>query len=244
VSLIKLHNISLISAAVAVLLGLFCPSLPLFAQVDVSSNQSHLPECNVDGRSFFDGLLKTTQGLDDYQFDSILTFSNSDKTNGGLVFFKKEDLVKIIVRSNGLKNGSIVVKQADGTIKASGGPHLRFLKMTLTDDSRLLQLPNGYNAVKSDFLSLLLGIKQLLNNGGTVKVTSKPLLVNRLHQNVHILEVTAPSAPSLLAARIFIDPKTNVPVEWDVYRDGSILSTALFNNFKANLGLKEDFFKL
>jgi outer membrane lipoprotein-sorting protein len=229
---------------VAVLLALGCTSLPLCAQVDASSNESHLAQCNLDGRPFLDGLVKTTQGLDDYQFDSSLTFSNSDKTNGGLVFFKKEDLVKIIVRSNGLKNGSVVVKQADGTIKASGGPHLRFLKMTLADDSRLLQLPNGYNAIKSDFLSLLLGIKELLSAGGTVKVTSKPLLVNRLHQNVHILEVTTASAPSLLAARIFIDPKANVPVEWDVYRDGSLLSTALFNNFKANLGLKDDFFKL
>lgn len=225
-------------------LGLSSSRLPSHAQNSALLTEAHLPECNLDGHSFFDTLVKTTERFDDYQFDSNLIFADTNKTNGGLVYFKKEDLVKIIVKSTGVKNGSIVVRQPDGTIKAAGGPHLRFLKMTLSDDSHLLQLPNGYNAIKSDFLSLLLGIKQMLVAGGMVKVTSKPLLVNRLHQNVHILEVSSGSTPSLLAARIFVDPRTNVPVEWDVFRDGSLLSTAYFNNFKANIGLKDDFFRL
>jgi hypothetical protein len=230
--------------AIAALVGLVSSSLPLRAQNDATSSEAHLPECNSDGRLFFDSLVKTTEHFEDYQYDSNLTFADTNKTNGGLVFFKKEDLVKIIVKSNGVKNGSIVVRQPDGTIKAAGGPHLRFIKMTLTDDSRLLQLPNGYNAIKSDFLSLLLGIKQMLSEGGMVKVTSKPLMVDRLHQNVQILEVSSARAPSVLAARIFVDPRTNVPVEWEVFRDGSLLSTAYFNNFKANIGLKDDFFRL
>ncbi len=232
------------SITIAVLLGLGGPSWPLYAQTEDPASESHFPQCNLDGRSFFDGLVKTTQRFDDYQYDSNLIFPDTKKSNGGLVYFKKEDLVKIIVKSNGVKDGSVVVRQPDGTIKASGGPHLRFLKMTLSDDSRLLQLPNGYNAIKSDFLSLLLGIKRTLMAGGTAKVTGTPLLVDRLHQNVHILEVSTSSAPALVAARIFVDPKTNVPIEWDVFRDGSLLSIAYFNNFKANIGLKDDFFKL
>ncbi len=227
----------------ALVLGI-CPNTRLYAQSIAPIGETPVPECNCDGRTFLDSLVKTAEHFEDYQFDSHLIFANGNKNNGGSVFFKKTALVKIIVKSNGVKDGSVVVRQPDGSIRASGGPHLRFLKMTLSDNSKLLQLPNGYNAIKSDLLSLLLGVKQMLLAGSVIKVTCKPVLVDRLHQSVHILEVTTGSAPTSLAARLFVDPKTNVPIEWDVFKDGSILSAAFFDNFKANLGLKEDFFKL
>jgi outer membrane lipoprotein-sorting protein len=238
----KICKISLIPTTLAALL--IAPILSVYAQSSAPLNDVHFVECNSDGRPFFDSLLRTAEHFDDYQVESNLIVPKTDKAAGASLFFKKDDLVKIIVRSNGVKNGSIVVKQPNGKILAAGGPHLRFLRMTLSDDSRLLQLPNGYNAIKSDLLSLLLGVKQAMLAGSMVKVTTKPIPVDWLHQNVHILEVTGGGASGLLTDRIFIDPKTNVPIEWDIFRDGSILSTATFNNFHANIGLKDDFFKL
>ena len=139
----------------------------------------------------------------------------------------------------------MVVKQPDGRIRVSGGSKLRFLKMNVDPDSRVLQTPNGFNVIKSDFASLFASVNAALTSGSKAKVSPTPISINRFKQNVTIVQLLKPEkGAEQLTDRIFIDPQTYAPVEWDIFRNGNRYSVAMFDNFNTNLGLPDDQFNL
>jgi outer membrane lipoprotein-sorting protein len=200
----------------------------------------------LDGKAELDTLYKTAENFTDYTYDSQFTLHKAKGQDGsGSFFFKKVDQMRVQVKTAGPRNGTVVVKQADGKIRMAGGNLLKFLKMNLSPDSRLLMLPNGYNVIKSDLVSLLSGVKNAVTAGSQLHASPEPIAIDRFRQKVEVLEVTKPKdSAEQLTDRIFVNPDTNVPIAWDVFREGNLFSTVTFDNFRGNVGLKDDLFKL
>jgi outer membrane lipoprotein-sorting protein len=117
--------------------------------------------------------------------------------------------------------------------------------MNLGEDSRLLQAPNGYNALKSDLANLLAKLNDSLTNGNKARVTVQPVNVPRLQQNVYVLQVYKPSPNGdVICEQLYIDASSNIPVEWDLFKNGVRYSVVIFENFKGNIGLDDSQFQI
>jgi len=213
----------------------------------LTEDESFKSAPTVDGKKFLDQLRKNLAKFDDYTVDSALYMYKpaASRVAGGSLCWKKLNLIKITVKAKGMKDGSVVARTPEGKIKAWGGPNLRFLKMNLDEDSRILKAPNGYNALKSDLGNLLANLSQTIAQGSKARVTSQPISVPRLQQNVYVLQIFQPGTDSdVMAEQIFVNPATNIPVEWDLFRNGTRYSVAIFENFKPNVGLDDNQFQI
>lgn len=214
---------------------------------DLNGDESLREKLTSDGKKEAEQIYKALSDLRDYKFESVLYMCKPVplESGAGTYFFKRPNLIRLQVKSHGLKDGTIVVRQPDGRIRVAGGPRLRFLKMNVQEDSRVLQTPNGFNVVKSDLASLFAAVTVALSSGSRAQATAVPIPVNRFKQNVIVLQVVKPDGGTdQITDRIFIDPQTDTPVEWDVFRNGDRYSITVFENFSANMGLQDDQFKL
>jgi len=215
--------------------------------LDLTSDDKLTQRVTSDGKKLADQLYKSSSDLKDYKFESVLYMCRPmpEESGAATYFFKRPNLLRLQIKSKGVKNGTIVVRQADGRIRIAGGPKLRFLRMSLDPDSRMLQAPNGYNVMKSDFATLFSIVNAELAAGSKAAATAAPISLERFKQNVIVLQLTkTDGASEQITDRIFIDPQTATPLEWDNFRDGSRYSITMFENFNANLGLQDDQFKL
>jgi len=214
---------------------------------ELNEDESFKDTITIDGKKFLEQLRKNLAKLDDYTVDSALYMYKpaASRVAGGNLCWKKINLIKITVKTKGIKDGSVVARTPEGKIKAWGGPNLRFLKMNLEEDSRILKAPNGYNALKSDLGNLLATLSQNVAQGSKARVSSQPINVRRLQQSVYVLQIFQPGAGSdVLTEQIFVNPTTNIPVEWDLFRNGTRYSVAVFENFKPNVGLDDNIFQI
>jgi outer membrane lipoprotein-sorting protein len=214
---------------------------------EAAAEEKFADQPNTDGKKFVDQLRKNVDNFSDYSFDStVFMFKpTAQQVAGGNICFKKVNQVRLTVKAKGVKDGSLVVRSADGKIKACGGPSLRFLKMNLEENSRILQVPNGYNAIKSDLGHLLSALNDSLAAGNKARVTTQPVSVPRLKQNVYVLQVFKPDpAGDVLAEQIFVNRDNNIPIEWDIFRGNVRYSVAVFENFKGNIGLDDSIFQI
>lgn len=196
-----------------------------------------------EGKADLDKMYSRVKSFNDYIFESDLTArkNNSISRNNGRFFFKKQNRLRVEVLSGSRNKGAILVKQENGSIRGSGGGVLKFIKMNLEKDSRMLILPNGLNVVESDFASLISHLKVKVNRGATVKITSQTLTPYKWCGPVKVIEVRQ---GNVLTDRILISTGMNVPVEWDIYQGGKLASVAVFKKFKPNAGLEDKLFEL
>ena len=241
----QIFNYIILATFALLLLG--APLSDASTPLDLSGDDGLIGAVKSDGKKLADQIYQSLLVLKDYKFDSSLYMCKPtpQESGAGTYFFKKPNLIRLQIKSHGMKDGTVVVRQPDGRIRVSGGHKLRFLKMNLEEDSRMLQTPNGFNVVKSDFASLFAGVSAALAAGSRAQTTTAPVPLNRFKQSVTILQlVKSDSGADQITDRIFIDPQTNTPVEWDIFRSGKRYSITLFENFSANLGLQDDQFKL
>lgn len=196
-----------------------------------------------EGKGDLDKMYARIKALNDYIFESNLTAckNNSISRNNGRFFFKKQSRLRVEVLSGSRNKGAIVVKQENGNIRGCGGGALKFIKMNLEKDSRMLMLPNGLNVVESDFATLISHLKARVNHGASVKITSQTLTPYKWCGPVKIIEARQ---GNVLTDRILISTGMNIPVEWDIYQGGKLASIAVFKNFKPNAGLEDNLFEL
>jgi outer membrane lipoprotein-sorting protein len=228
-------------------MSMLCVNASALTLVDLKGDDGLKEKITSDGKNLTEQVYKTIADLKDYKYESVLYMFNPDlrESGAGIYFFKRPNLIRLQIRSHGLKDGTVVVRQPDGRIRVAGGPKLRFLKMNVQEDSRVLQTPNGYNVIKSDLASLFATLTAALANGSKARATAAPISVNRFNQNVTVLQLVKPEGGAeQVTDRIFIDPQTDAPVEWDVFRNGDRYSITVFENFNANMGLEDDQFKL
>ncbi len=225
-----------------------CPASALATTVpDVGADESISSAASLDGKKFIEQLRKNVGSFNDYCVDSTVFMYKpaAEPVGGGNLCWKRLNLIRLTVKSKGVKNGSVVVRTPEGKIKAWGGPNLCFLKMNLNEDSRLLQVPNGYNAVKSDLGNLLTTLNNSLANGSKARVTAQPVNVPRLKQNVYVLQIYKPSpGGDVICEQLYISQANNIPVEWDIFKGGVRYSVATFENFKSNIGLDDSQFQI
>jgi len=126
-------------------------------------------------------------------------------------------------------------------IQGRGGGLLRFVKLTLQEDSRMLVLPSGNSVVKADLPTLLSELTDRLKHGAKARLGSDQVTSKLWKGPVKVVEVFDGSSDNV-SDRLFINPQTNVPVLWDVYKDGMLASITYFDNFKGNVGLDDKLF--
>lgn len=201
-----------------------------------------------DGREYLEQMLRSAGKYDEYIYSCHQTTRKKDRTVSGTAkfYFKKNNRMRLDVTSGGgVKKGSVVVRRKDGKIRAHGGSTLRFLKMTLQPDSRLLMLPNGFNVARSDFRTLIGDLRQKASKGSHTAVTVAPVWDKAHGDKYHILDVSKPgSRADNLHYRILVDPQTQLPVEWNCYTKGSLYSITRFKEFHPNPGLKDNLFEM
>ncbi len=183
-------------------------------------------------------------GLNDYVFESSQKCAKEDKLKVGSAkfFFKKQQRIRLEVKSNGINNGSVVVRKEDGHIKACGGGMLKFVAMNLDPDSRMLQLPSGRNIIRSDFASLITDLQSQPKKGCQVKIATES--VSGKHWTGVARAIEVKDGGGIVTERIFVNPASNTPVEWQLYRDGELFSMSIFENFQANTGLQDSLFEM
>jgi outer membrane lipoprotein-sorting protein len=200
----------------------------------------------TNGQAFIDNAHSSANSLNDYTAETRLTGQMRDKLKdgNGKFFFKKNKRVRVEVTKGSVNNGAIVVKKEDGSVEARGGGMLKFMKMSLQPDSRMLELPNGNSVVSSDIPSLFASVKARLHKStAKARLGSEHLTSNRWKGPVKVVEIVEGDFEQI-TDRIFLNPKTNLPVEWDVYKDGALISVTFFDNLKENVGLDDSLFDL
>jgi hypothetical protein len=194
-----------------------------------------------DGTQFIEDFHKTTDALDNYSFNFEMTANKGNNTvkEQGKFLFKKPRQMRIEITS-GPKKGSVAILGKDGKVRGHLGGPLSFFKATLSPDSDMLRSANGYPMVDSDFASLTAYLKNMLKKGNAGAVTPKPVTVQGIPSAVHILDMYQDGSKQLLLKRIFINPNTNLPVQWHDFVDGKLLSVSKWDNIKTNLQLTDE----
>jgi outer membrane lipoprotein-sorting protein len=199
----------------------------------------------LNGQTFLESAHDTANAFDDYVVETRLTGKLRDalKEGNGKFFYKRHRRVRVEVTKGTVNQGSVLVQREDGVIQGRGGGLLRFVKLTLQPDSRMLVLPSGDSVVKADLPTLLADVVDRLKKGSKARVASDEVTGKLWRSPVKIVEVGDASFATI-SDRIYMNPKTNVPVEWDVYKNGILVSITYFDNFKGNIGLDDKLFDL
>lgn len=231
---------------------LFCQILPVaqskpfpeFEEEHKATSQMLEGKTWVNAEPFLEAMHAHIAKLNDYVFDSNQHAVKDEKLKLGSAkfYFKKEQRIRLEVHSNGVNNGAVIVRKENGQVRGCGGGILKFAIMNLEPDSRMLILPTGRNVLRADFGTLIDDLRMLPKKGCQVKVTSETVAGKRFNGNARVIEVVEPGG--LIAERIFVHPGTNVPMQWDFYKEGELVSITVFDNFQPNPGLQDSLFEM
>ena len=243
---------TLVALAVSILCSLtvFAPIAQASLEIDVESS---LPDADALrgmaktslSTAYVNSLKEKALKLRDYKcYCQLYTRKgNVWKDYGGADYlYKYRGLFKATIKSKDYRNGSVVVRDSNGVIKGCGGGALSFMKITLKEDSRTLQLPTGYSLAHSDFGSLYEVLGESVKNGATATMTGSAT-VKAFSEPVSIIVLkSGPAADSPILEVLYISNDTKTPVGWHTFRDGVPHALVLFQNLETNKGLSEDLF--
>lgn len=242
----------LIRGRLALLLFAFCcqaafslTPTELQEKLPDASTITSLPSSTVD-KQFIDDL-KQSAYFNDYQVDCQLFTQKPEgwKNFGGArLYFKQKALVRAVIKSSDYRDGSVVVKQLDGTIRAHGGGLLKSIKMTIQPDSRTIRLPTGYSLTSSDFPTLYDSLKAHLSKGCVASASRSAVDIKLFGTPVQLVVISTGAPPDCkISEVIYIDFKSKLPVAWSTYQDGKPHALVTFEAFTPNKGLSDDLFR-
>jgi outer membrane lipoprotein-sorting protein len=217
------------------------------AGVASDTNASSILPNGKNGAPVVEQVAGQVNSLGTYKFDGSQEAQTGNKIlkATGTFYFKPSSSMRVEVKSFGGKSGSVLVKSADGSIKAKGGPQMFGMKMSLQSDSRLLKMPNGFSAVECDMGSLVKRLKQEAASGCKIVSSNEPMNVESLGTRAIVLEIQKPGdSDAAVIDRVFIDPTKKLPMQWDLYVNGKFQSRSKFENFQTNIPLEDSQFKL
>jgi outer membrane lipoprotein-sorting protein len=203
----------------------------------------------IEGKEMLKTLAASADSVQDYYCDCTLVSFKGKKPveTGAKFYYMKPSYVRVEVISKDYRNGSVVVRNSDNKIRGIGGGLMKSLKMNLDEDSRILRLPNGYCVVKTDFPSLYADVKKSIAEGSQCRTTPTPTDVTTAQgtQKLLVFEVfDNADSNEIMRHRILIDPKSKLPIEWGVFKDGKLITTNYFQNLAVNQGLPPEKFQI
>jgi hypothetical protein len=243
---------TIVALAVSILcsLSVFAPPTQASLNIDVETSlpdadalrsmaKSSLPT------SYVNSLKDKASKLRDYKCYCQLYTRKSGvwKDYGGADYlYKYRGLFKAIIKTKDYRNGSVVIRDSSGIIKGCGGGALSFMKITLKDDSRTLQLPTGYSLAQSDFGSLYEVLSDSVKNGASATMTTSASVKAFPEQVTIIVLRSGPGADSPILEVLYISNDSKTPVGWHTFQNGVPHALVLFQNLETNKGLSEDLF--
>jgi outer membrane lipoprotein-sorting protein len=232
-----------VSILIAVAQSSFLPVAARNHTVENFNSQGPFVKGMQDGKSVIAEMVKAAQNLNDYSltFETITFKKNDSISERGNLYFKKPKLMRL-EETGEYKNGSVAVLGKDGKVRAHAGGLVKFVTVTMDAGDKELNAANGDRMEDSDFLSLANVLRDRLKLGQSARV-SQPADAPGLGERTLVLEIFKPSEPDTVLKRIFVNPRTYLPVRWDDYDYKSPCSST-WKNVKANTGLSDDLFKL
>lgn len=203
-----------------------------------------LVERPIDGEPLIIEMIERAERLEDYSlvFETKTFKKSSTIVERGNLYFKKPKLMRL-EETGEFNKGSVAVIGKDGKARAHSGGLTQFVTVTLEPGSKMLDAANGDRMEDSDFLSLARQLKEHLNKGRASRVNKEPVTIGGVSEPTFVLEVFHPDNPKLVSKRIYVDPKTKLPLRWDDY-DYKFPCLSTWKNVKTNIGLGDDLFKL
>lgn len=202
---------------------------------------------NKVGLQFIDGLRQAANFKDYEVACHLFTHKGTSWKDFGQaqLFYKQKDLLRATIKSSDYRDGSMVVKQADGKIRARGGGLLRAVTMNLEADSRTIRLPTGYSLASSDFLSLYDVLKGNIGRGAAATVSKAGVSVKLFKEPVLMLVIGTGSEKDFkISEVVYLSTITKVPLAWTTFKDGQPSALVLFDGLTPNKGLSEDLFRI
>ena len=201
-----------------------------------------------DGREFVSAMTKTAQSANDYTFKCAINTFRDGKVikEQGNFYYKRPSLMKMEV-TEGARKGAVAVLGTDGKVRGHLGGMLSLFSATIGKDSGMLKSANGFSMMDSDYDTLLKDLVKQLNEGSTCLVTTAPVTVAHTGDKVYVLEVYKDingDKEKDLTQRVFIDQKTNLPEQWNLYRQDQLFSSTDWREVRVNIGLSDDVFNL
>lgn len=201
-----------------------------------------------DGREFVTSMTKTAERANDYTFKCAINTYRNGKVikEQGTFYYKRPSLMKMEI-TEGSKKGAVAVLGSDGKVRGHLGGMLKMFSGTIGKDSGLLKSANGFSMMDSDYDTLLKDLVKQLNDGSKCVVTSSPVAVAHTNEKVYVLEVyknVDNDKEKDLTQRVFIDPKTNLPEQWNLYKQDQLFSSTDWKDVKVNIGLSDEVFSL
>lgn len=199
----------------------------------------------TDGAGLVESMWVIVHKWSDYTCESELWVYKPDKIarSGCKFFYKDPSQVRVQVMGGGFRDGSVVVRQKDGSVRAHGGGLLGHMIMNLDPDSRLLILPNGANVTKCDLPSVIAELRASPSAGKSYRATLGPVQTDDMPERMYVLDEYEKSAPQPLR-RLFVEPSRKLPIRIDTYHGQKRFSSAWFRNISVNNGLSEELFRL
>lgn len=209
-----------------------------------------------DGSSLIDKMLRASFNLNDYSADyEMLVYKGKDNSNEGkqiiketgTFYFSKPRLFRVEVKS-GPKSGSIAILAGDGKVHGHLGGMLKYFWSSVSPNSSLVRAINDYPMVDADFYSLVQYLKNMLKQGDSSLKTRHAVATAKTKDSTYILDMYStnqkpPATKPLLLKRIYVNPKTYLPVFWQDYINGNLWSESSWYNLRDNLKLPANTFK-
>lgn len=198
----------------------------------------------IDGDALVNSMMEEAERLEDYSlvFETKTFKKASTVVERGNLYFKKPKLMRL-EETGEFNKGAVAVIGRDGKARAHSGGLTQFVTVTVSPDSKMLDAANGDKMEDSDFISLARILKERLKQGQASRASKEPITTSGVNEATFVLEVFHPKDPKLVLKRIYVDPKTKLPVRWDDY-DYKDPCLSTWKNVKTNIGLSDSLFKL
>lgn len=199
-----------------------------------------------DGTQFIDKMCFAAQALDNYSsaYEMVVYKANQTVNESGVFSYKKPKLMRVEVEK-GPKKGSVAILALDGKVHGHLGGALKFFRAAVSPDSDLAKAANGFPMVGTDFYSLAAYLKNMLKEGDHSRVSKDTVTTSRTGGiATYVIDMyTSKFGKELLLKRIYVEPRTFLPVFWEDYTDGKLWSESSWHGFKSNVDFPENFFK-
>jgi outer membrane lipoprotein-sorting protein len=198
-----------------------------------------------NGAALIDKMVNATVNLTDYSADYAMTVYKNGKVlkESGTFYFRKPRLLRIEVKQ-GSRKGSLAILTRDGKIHGHLGGLMKYFSGTIAPDSNLAKAVNDFPMADTDFYSLASYLKNMLKNGDLSVATKEAVPTKNFNTSNYILDlyVSEKNAKLLLLKRIYVDPKTYLPIYWEDYKKSTLWSESSWQNVRTNLNLSNKLF--